>query len=176
MQGAGIFSDSESETEIYEVKPTRSGRCPKKRRLQAPEINKLDEPQTDEALEEEIENQEESAQPETESTCDEIPETPPCKEESLIESSPKIIKPQISNISKVEPGSLVILSSKSLDQPGKTMLQVYMVSPNPDPIDSNSDQSAISVDLSPELLATVTSTVSQIGTPNVDENKSANTA
>lgn len=180
--GARIFTDSESDTEIYEVKPTRSGRCPKTRKLQAPDINKLDEPHADENPKEEMIN------PKIENPKLEPPER---SDESLIESSHNetpmmedpvpqtTVKNTIPDMSKVKPGSLVILSSESPGEPGKTMLQVYMVSPSPnsDGVDSGSQKSMTPVvDLSSELLATVTTKISEIEAPNVDGQQSVNTA
>lgn len=176
MQGAGIFSDSESETEIYEVKPTRSGRCPKTRKLQAPNVNKLDELHTDEISKEEPDQVEDTV----ESDIEEAEEIlgPSKTEIELPEDVPEPvqpIQPTIPDMSKVEPGSLVILSSETPGEPGNTMLQVYMVSPSSDPTDIASKQNITPVDLSSELLATVTTKLSKVEPPNVDGQQSFNT-
>ncbi|XP_046470547.1 transcription factor TFIIIB component B'' homolog isoform X1 [Neodiprion pinetum] len=173
MQGAGIFSDSESETEIYEVKPTRSGRCPKIRRLQAPDINKMDDHHSDDILNEDENITEECVTPEIEKS--ELISDASVKEGETMEDPSEHVEHKIPDISKAEPGSLVILSSESPDEPGKTMLQVYMVSPNPDPTMVSSKQNIPPIELSPELLATVTTKISKNDPPNVDAQQSVNT-
>ncbi|XP_043489590.1 general transcriptional corepressor trfA [Polistes fuscatus] len=134
---SSLISDQESDSdaEIYQIRPTRSGRVPKVRKLQGPDVNNLDNIDTEEQLDN------------TEETLLEIKD-----EKTIIKSTnttssntnltsvnsqvnPAVITSAIPNISEVEPGSLVILSNKSPEE-GKTVLQVYMVSSNCDIIDN----------------------------------------
>ncbi|XP_043472957.1 transcription factor TFIIIB component B'' homolog [Leptopilina heterotoma] len=135
-------SDTE-DMEIYNVKPTRSGRLPKRRKLQAPNIESSDYSDADEskAQESELKNT-----PETE------------RSES---QSHDIISNVIPNMKDIEPGSLVIITRESPGEPGKTVVQVYMVSKDYNANDPNSEQNMTPVDLSPELLATVNSKISE---------------
>ncbi|KAG7197027.1 hypothetical protein KM043_017560 [Ampulex compressa] len=79
------------------------------------------------------------------------------------------IKTVIPDIGHVEPGSLVILSKESSEEPGKSVLQVYMVSSN---LESSKDQikpDITPLNLSPELLATVTTKLSNIDSIGIKE-------
>lgn len=139
-------NDSSSDTEdmeIYNVKPTRSGRLPKRRKLQAPNIESSDYSDVDES----------QAQ---ESTLKNTQET-----ERSESQSHDIISNVIPNMKDIEPGSLVILTRESPGEPGKTVVQVYMVSKDYNANDPNSEQNMTPVDLSPELLATVNSKISE---------------
>lgn len=131
---------SDSETEIYKPKPTRSGRVPKVRRLQAPEINTLDKQyiQQNKSTEEKATEKKTSAKDAIKNVDD--------------------IRNMIPDVESIEPGSLVILSKEAPDEPGKNILQVYMVNANQD----SPDQSMTPIDLSPELLATVTTRITQV--------------
>ncbi|XP_051164138.1 transcription factor TFIIIB component B'' homolog isoform X2 [Leptopilina boulardi] len=140
------MNESSSDTEdmeIYNVKPTRSGRLPKRRKLQAPNIESSDYSDVDESI------------PQDSKTTN-VKETE--KSES---QSHDIISNVIPNIKDIEPGSLVILTRESPGEPGKTVVQVYMVSKDYNANDPNSEQNMTPVDLSPELLATVNSKISE---------------
>lgn len=140
------MNESSSDTEdmeIYNVKPTRSGRLPKRRKLQAPNIESSDYSDVEESI------------PQDSKTTN-VKETE--KSES---QSHDIISNVIPNIKDIEPGSLVILTRESPGEPGKTVVQVYMVSKDYNANDPNSEQNMTPVDLSPELLATVNSKISE---------------
>ncbi|XP_012268075.2 transcription factor TFIIIB component B'' homolog [Athalia rosae] len=164
MQGAGIFSDLESDTEIYEVKPTRSGRCPRSRKFQEFNMNKFDKTYVDDSTKNKENHENVSIRSGTEDQPTNSIDS--SKESQSIVDPPKVRQRTIPDITKVEPGSLVILSSEAPGEPGRTMLQVYMVSPNLDPTDVGVKQSMAPVDLPSELLATVTTKISQSETPD----------
>ncbi|XP_033228185.1 transcription factor TFIIIB component B'' [Belonocnema kinseyi] len=133
------------DTEIYHVKPTRSGRLPKRRKLQAPKA--FDDDSSD-LEEEESQPQDEISAASTEKPIRYDPE-------------PQEIIANIPNARDIESGSLVILTRESPGEPGKTVMQVFMVSKNYDANDPNSQQNMTPVSLSPELLATVNSKISE---------------
>ncbi|XP_014469970.1 PREDICTED: transcription factor TFIIIB component B'' homolog [Dinoponera quadriceps] len=125
-------SNSDSDMEVYQIRPTRSGRQPKPKKLRARSINMLDSS---------IEN--ESLMKETTTSLQETPLSQKVTEDSSTPSvskdnedavtpSPENIATAIPDISEIEPGSLVILTKESVEEPGKTILQVYMVSSNAD--------------------------------------------
>lgn len=122
VESLSSCNDIDSDTEIYRVRPTRSGRLPKVKRLQGPDINTLDNERLNCSSNDEI----------TISSEDNAKVT-----ENLIFDNINLnseihhidpIKTVIPSIGNVEPGSLVILSKESLEEPGKSVLQVYMVS------------------------------------------------
>ncbi|KAG6801632.1 transcription factor TFIIIB component B'' isoform X1 [Apis mellifera caucasica] len=122
VESLSSCNDVDSDTEIYRVRPTRSGRLPKVKRLQGPDINTLDNERLNCSSNDEI----------TISSEDNAKVT-----ENLIFDNINLnseihhidpIKTVIPSIGNVEPGSLVILSKESLEEPGKSVLQVYMVS------------------------------------------------
>ncbi|PBC27571.1 uncharacterized protein LOC108002243 isoform X1 [Apis cerana] len=122
VESISSCNDVDSDTEIYRVRPTRSGRLPKVKRLQGPDINTLDNERLNCSSNDEI----------TISSEDNAKVT-----ENLIFDNINLnseihhidpIKTVIPSIGNVEPGSLVILSKESLEEPGKSVLQVYMVS------------------------------------------------
>ncbi|XP_006612388.1 transcription factor TFIIIB component B'' homolog isoform X2 [Apis dorsata] len=122
VESLSSCNDADSDTEIYRVRPTRSGRLPKVKRLQGPDINTLDNERLNCSSNDEI----------TISSEDNAKVT-----ENLIFDNINLnseihhidpIKTVIPSIGNVEPGSLVILSKESLEEPGKSVLQVYMVS------------------------------------------------
>ena len=115
------YNDVDSDTEVYHVRPTRSGRLPKIKKLQGPDINTLDNERLNYCSNDEL----------TMSSENNVTEK--VTEDLIFDSinseihhiDPKTVIP---NINDVEPGSFVILSKESLDEPGKSVLQVYMVS------------------------------------------------
>ncbi|CAD1481262.1 unnamed protein product, partial [Heterotrigona itama] len=114
------YNDVDSDTEVYHVRPTRSGRLPKIKKLQGPDINTLDNERlnycpNDDELTMSSENNV------TEKVTEDLIFDSINSEINHID--PKTV---ISNINDVEPGSFVILSKESLDEPGKSVLQVYM--------------------------------------------------
>ena len=141
-----ISTSGTEDTEIYNVKPTRSGRLPKRKKLQAPKV--YDEDSSD-LEEEELLAQDAKSVASTEA-------------EPRVNPQPQdIIADIIPNARDIEPGSLVIITKESPGEPGETVMQVYMVSKNYDANDPNSKQNMTPIDLSPELLATVNSKISK---------------
>lgn len=138
--------DSDSDPEIYQIRPTRSGRLPKIKKLRGPSVNNLDNNHENLLV--------------TNETVKLSQETSDIKEEdtttknNINSGAPDGITNVISNINEIEPGSLVILSKESTDEPGNTILQVYMVSSNNPNKEGKSNITPI--DLPPEILATVT--------------------
>ncbi|XP_072767672.1 uncharacterized protein Bdp1 isoform X2 [Anoplolepis gracilipes] len=127
---SGPNSDSDSSPEIYRVRPTRSGRQPKKmKKLQAPDINKLNMPKVKAVSDSDVENES--------SVIDdvvipshvavEVTEVVNTEANESMETCPENITNVIPNINQMEPGSLVIVSKESTEEPGNTILQVYMV-------------------------------------------------
>ncbi|CAL7945520.1 unnamed protein product [Xylocopa violacea] len=151
------------DAEVYRVRPTRSGRLPKVRRLQGPDINTLDSERLNDCLD----DHEIAVSPNDNSKTAEsitIGSTNPDSETH----HPDSLKTVIPNIGSVEPGSLVILSKESLEEPGKSVLQVYMISS--DVNSQNLEESNITpVNISPELLATVTAKLSDAESVSVKE-------
>ncbi|XP_034181297.2 transcription factor TFIIIB component B'' homolog Bdp1 isoform X1 [Osmia lignaria lignaria] len=149
-----VFSDVDSDTEIYRVRPTRSGRIPKVKKLQGPDINTLDSERSNNCS-----NSYEITEPlddNTEVSKNLTSDNANFNSETQYADSIKTVIPSIGN---VEPGSLVILSKESPEEPGKNVLQVYMVSSNVN--SENLEESNITpINLSPELLATVTTKLS----------------
>ncbi|XP_057338144.1 uncharacterized protein LOC130676143 [Microplitis mediator] len=101
---------SESDTEVYRPRPTRSGRVPKPKKLRINSKHILDNILGDK--------------------LDDV-ETPSKDTPDPI-AGDKILSLERdensgADISNVEPGSLVIVSSESAEEPGKTEVQVYMV-------------------------------------------------
>lgn len=138
--------DSSSDTEgmeIYNVKPTRSGRLPKRRKLQAPNVDSSDYSDLEETGAEDSQKLNSTESERTESQTHDI------------------ISNIIPNMRDIEPGSLVILTRESPGEPGKTVVQVYMVSKDYNANDPNAEQNMTPVNLSPELLATVNSKISE---------------
>ncbi|XP_076243850.1 transcription factor TFIIIB component B'' homolog Bdp1 [Calliopsis andreniformis] len=148
----------DSDTEVYHIRPTRSGRLSKVKKLQGPDINTLDnEKSNDDCNDSETvtlssDNMKISDNLNFDITNNDTENTEAC------ENSVKTIIPNIGN---VEPGSLVILSKESPEEPGKSVLQVYMVSSNIN-TSENLEESITPVNLPPELLATVTTRLSDV--------------
>ncbi|XP_077267941.1 transcription factor TFIIIB component B'' homolog Bdp1 isoform X3 [Temnothorax americanus] len=122
-------ADSDSSEEVYQPRPTRSGRLTKKiRKLQAPDISTSnsntgnetsidDKPMIPSHVAVEVTeyvNTSVTNSGNTETSC-----------------SDNIMK-IIPNINQMEPGALVIVSKESTENPGNTILQVYMVASNID--------------------------------------------
>lgn len=153
-EASSICSDVDSDTEIYRVRPTRSGRLPKVKKLQGPDINTLDSERSNNCP-----NSYEITEPlddNTEVSENLTSDNANFNSETQYADSIKTVIPSIGN---VEPGSLVILSKESPEEPGKNVLQVYMVSSNVN--SEHLEESDITpINLSPELLATVTTKLS----------------
>lgn len=149
---------SDSDTEIYNVRPTRSGRLPKVKKLQGPDINTLDNGTSDYCANdcESVKSHEESERP-----TDDLNLFDGIDMNSEAHYT-DTIKTVIPDISQVEPGSLVILSKESPEEPGKSVLQVYMVSSNISSAHDKQKTNITPVDLPPELLATVTTRLSDV--------------
>ncbi|XP_015436530.1 PREDICTED: transcription factor TFIIIB component B'' homolog [Dufourea novaeangliae] len=155
VESLSIYSGFDSDTEIYHVRPTRSGRLPKVKKLQGPDINTLD----NERLNYESSDQESATAPQDntkilDNIIFENTNTHPERDYA------NPVKTVIPNIDNVEPGSLVILSKESPEEPGKSVLQVYMVSSSVNASKNVEESNTTPVNVPPELLATVTPTLS----------------
>ncbi|XP_076292139.1 uncharacterized protein LOC143214684 [Lasioglossum baleicum] len=147
VESLSVCSGFDSDTEIYHVRPTRSGRLPKVKKLQGPDINTLDNERV---------NYDSSDQESTVSSKNTTKDNSTNSETNYVNS----VKTVIPNINHVEPGSLLILSKESPEEPGKSVLQVYMVSSNVNSSENVKEQAATPINLPPELLATVTTRLS----------------
>lgn len=158
--------ESDSDAEIYQIRPTRSGRLPKVKKLQAPEINTLDSGIRNKSLT----NIETTTLSQNVSEAIEHPHTSP-KTDIVKTSCDESITTLIPDINKIEPGSLVILSKESTEEPGNTILQVYMVKENSDIDNANGIErlDTMPMNLSPELLSTVTSNIKNVEPININE-------
>ena len=116
------YNDVDSDTEVYHVRPTRSGRLPKIKKLQGPDINTLDNERLNYCS-----NDDELTMSSEKNVTEKVTEDLIFDNinSEIHHIDPKTVIP---NINDVEPGSFVILSKESLDEPGKSVLQVYMVS------------------------------------------------
>lgn len=151
VESLSLYNGVDSDTEVYHVRPTRSGRLPKVKKLQGPDINTLDN---------EILNYDSIDHETVTSPKDNlIFNNTDINQETQYENSVKTVIP---NIDHVEPGSLVILSKESPEEPGKSVLQVYMVSSNINASQTLKESNITSVNLPPELLATVTTKLSDV--------------
>ena len=157
IESVGSCNGFDSDTEIYHVRPTRSGRLPKVKKLQGPDINTLDNERLNY----------ESSDYETIISTNAVRKA---EDNSNLESTnsniethyEKSVKTVIPNIGHVEPGSLVILSKESSEEPGKSVLQVYMVSSDINSSQNLEESTMTPVNLPPELLATVTTRLSDV--------------
>ncbi|XP_035734598.1 transcription factor TFIIIB component B'' homolog [Vespa mandarinia] len=146
--------ESDSDAEIYQIRPTRSGRVPRVRKLQGPDINNLHN----------VEHSDHSEGILLENNKETIKSTN-ISNNSVINNDvyPDVITSAIPNIGEVEPGSVVILSKESPEEPGETVLQVYMVSSNVEAINIPIENDIVPMKTSSEVLTT---------TPNASEVKS----
>lgn len=176
--GSASCSDSDSSPEIYRVRPTRSGRQPKKaKKLQAPDINMLNIPNAvsddvDNDVNESsvIDNSGETVIPSHVTVeVTEVVNTPTEDGKSVETSCPENIANVIPNINQMEPGSLVIVSKESTEEPGNTILQVYMVSPNVDNIANAAIEPNESATVAQELLTNKPETAKSIDIGNISE-------
>lgn len=119
-------ADSDSSEEIYQPRPTRSGRLSKKiRKLQAPDFNTPNINTKNESVDNKAMIPSHVAVEVTEYV------NTPVTSSGNTEISDNIMK-MIPNINQMEPGALVIVSKESSENPGNTILQVYMVASNID--------------------------------------------
>ncbi|XP_076670178.1 transcription factor TFIIIB component B'' homolog Bdp1 [Andrena cerasifolii] len=164
IESLGSCNGFDSDTEIYHVRPTRSGRLPKVKKLQGPDINTLD----NERLNYESTDYETviSTNANTKAENNSNLESTNSNIETRYEKSVKTVIP---NIGHVEPGSLVILSKESSEEPGKSVLQVYMVSSDINSSQNLEESTMTPVNLPPELLATVTTRLSDVESITVKE-------
>lgn len=156
--------DSDSDMEVYQVRPTRSGRQPRPKVLQARNFNTLDSSIENESL----------VKSESMTSLQEIllsrEVTNDTSSKDNADATSENITTVIPDINKIEPGSLVILTKESVEEPGKTILQVYMVSSNVDKnnVDGETIKSNMTpVVLPPELLSTVTNKMEDVEPVNV---------
>ncbi|XP_053979088.1 transcription factor TFIIIB component B'' homolog [Hylaeus volcanicus] len=152
-----LYNGFDSDTEVYHVRPTRSGRLPKAKKLQGPDINTLDNEMLNHSSTHRrtVTPSRDTMKIIDNSNSDDID----INQESEDTNSVKTIIP---NINHVEPGSLVILSKESPEEPGKSVLQVYMVSSNINSSETLEEPNITSVNLPPELLETVTTKLSNV--------------
>ncbi|EGI70227.1 PREDICTED: transcription factor TFIIIB component B'' homolog [Acromyrmex echinatior] len=119
-------ADSDSSEEVYQLRPTRSGRLSKKiRKLQAPDLTTRNSNNIEKELP--IDNKIPSH------VAVEITEyvnTQVTNSENTETSCSDNIMSMIPNSNQIEPGALVIVSKESAENPGNTILQVYMVASN----------------------------------------------
>lgn len=118
-------ANSDSSEEVYQPRPTRSGRLSKKiRKLQAPDFS------TSNSTENESVGNKTMLPSHVAVEVTEYVNTPITSSENT-ETSDNIMT-MIPNINQMEPGALVIVSKESTENPGNTILQVYMVASNID--------------------------------------------
>ncbi|KAL0102591.1 hypothetical protein PUN28_018117 [Cardiocondyla obscurior] len=120
-------AESDSSEEVYQPRPTRSGRLSNKmRRLQAPVFSIPNNIKTESLVNEknELPSHIEVEVTEFENTSVTNKNTETSCSESIMTMIP--------NINQMEPGALVIVSKESAENPGNTILQVYMVASNID--------------------------------------------
>lgn len=140
-------SDLDSDPEVYVARPTRSGRLPKPKNSRRVHVKR------------ESDTKNVSSVNDTATSSQEVIDVNvlPDSSENTTTICPENLTTVIPNIidNKIEPGSLVILSRESTEEPGNTIVQVYMVSSN---VDTNADVkcNVTPVDLPPKLLTTVT--------------------
>ncbi|KYN40426.1 Transcription factor TFIIIB component B'' like protein [Trachymyrmex septentrionalis] len=117
-------ADSDSSEEVYQLRPTRSGRLSKKiRKLQAPDLTTRNNIEKELPVDNKIPSH----------VAVEITEyvnTQVTNSENTETSCSDNIMSMIPNINQMEPGALVIVSKESAESPGNTILQVYMVASN----------------------------------------------
>jgi len=144
--------DSDSDPEIYQVRPTRSGRLSKLSR-------------SDVRCESDTEDVSSMNNITTTSLrkATEIVNVPVDNNGDATTTSPENLTTMIPNIDEIEPGSLVILSKESTEDPGNTILQVYMVSSNVDI--ANADVTPTNP--LPNLLTTVTDKLEKAESINI---------
>lgn len=117
---------SDSSEEVYQPRPTRSGRLSKKiRKLQAPDFSTPNSNTENETINNKIPSH--VAVEVTEYVNTSV--TSSGKTETSCSDN---IMTMIPNINQMEPGALVIVSKESTEKPGNTILQVYMVTSNID--------------------------------------------
>lgn len=122
-------ADSDSSEEIYQPRPTRSGRFSKKiRKLQAPDFSI---PNNNTENESSVDNKA-MIPSHVAVEVTEYVNTPVTNSGNTETSCSDNIMTMIPNINQIEPGALVIVSKESIENPGNTILQVYMVASNID--------------------------------------------
>lgn len=121
--------ESDSSEEVYQLRPTRSGRLSKKiRKLQAPDFNAFNSNTKDESpVDDKTMIPSHVAVEVTEYVNTSVTDSGTTET-----SSSDSIMTMIPNINQMEPGALVIVSKESTENPGNTILQVYMVASNID--------------------------------------------
>ncbi|XP_078046242.1 transcription factor TFIIIB component B'' homolog Bdp1 [Augochlora pura] len=154
-ESLSVCSGIDSDTEIYHVRPTRSGRLPKVKKLQGPDINTLDNERSN------CDSSDQECTTSPKNTTKDVDNV----EFENANNNPEInyansVKTAIPNIDNVEPGSLLILSKNSPGEPGKSVLQVYMISSNVNSSENIEEPIVTPTNLPPELLATVTTRLS----------------
>ncbi|XP_011162348.1 transcription factor TFIIIB component B'' homolog [Solenopsis invicta] len=121
-------ADSDSSEEIYQLRPTRSGRLSKKiRKLQTLDLSTLNSNIKNESVDDETAIPSHVAVEVTEYV-----NAPVMDSENVETSCSDNIISMIPNVNQMEPGALVIVSKESSENPGNTILQVYMVTSNID--------------------------------------------
>ncbi|KAK0178296.1 hypothetical protein PV328_002260 [Microctonus aethiopoides] len=151
-------ADNESDTEIYEVKPTRSGRRPKVRNIRTNVNHTLTK-----IFENDSERTDDTSQ--TEVTAENSKEQVPITQEAstLEDNNPE------PDFSSVVPGSLVIVCKESANQPGENVVQVYMVGPDGTDDKMNITKTVTPIDVRPEALSMLTNETSSDTAVNIVE-------
>jgi hypothetical protein len=75
----------------------------------------------------------------------------------------------ISNVTNLKPGSLIVLRKNSTDEQGKTNLQIYVVSTDYDNNNPNCKDNLLPIDLTPDILETVTDCIKDIEPKNIPQ-------
>lgn len=75
----------------------------------------------------------------------------------------------IPNKESLKPGSWVVLTKDSIDEPGKKVIQHYIVGPNYDANDLNKKDNFIPITLPPDVMKTVTNCIQNIEPENTSK-------
>lgn len=151
-------ADNESDSEIYEVKPTRSGRRPKVKNIRTNVKHTLTK-----IFENDSERTDDTSQ--TEVTAENNKEQVPITQDAstLEDNNPE------PDFSSVVPGSLVIVCKESANQPGENVVQVYMVGPDGTDDKMNITKTVTPINVPPEALSKLTNETSSDTAVNVVE-------
>ncbi|XP_011503599.1 PREDICTED: transcription factor TFIIIB component B'' [Ceratosolen solmsi marchali] len=182
-------SNSDSESEIYKIQPTRSGRTFRKTSKVQKSINifNIENIGDIEQIDDRYNNNDDEDKEtnslnridnsvtlnEVDSQLNEIIELQTDDETEnqselleILGASSNIstnifegIVDEMPNITNLKPGSLVVLRKNNADESGKTNLQIYVVSADYDNNNPNIKDNLLPIDLSPDILETVTNCI-----------------
>lgn len=150
--------DSDSDPEVYRVRPTRSGRLSKSKKFRSGVNVKRNGDTKDVSS---VNGTTATSSPREATVVNAVP-----ADNGNGIAIPENLTTVIPNIDKMEPGSLVILSKKSTEEPENTILQVYMVSSNTANAEDECD--VMPVDLPPKFL-TVTDKLNEAESINASD-------